>query len=101
MNEKQAHYCGVIAEHYGRRKQEVQAVQELSELICVLTRRPDQRGETYAQALADEIADCEIMIEQIRRLHCIKREEIERRIYSKIDRQLKIISQEKRTEENT
>lgn len=33
-----------ILEHYGKQKQEIQAIQELTELILLLAARPDQRG---------------------------------------------------------
>ena len=86
------HACGVIAGHYGKEKQKIQAVQELSELICVLTRRPDQQGESYRSELLDELADSMIMIEQMRRLHEISLPELNERITKKVGRQLSRIS---------
>lgn len=55
-----------ILDHYGQQKQEVQAVQELSELIVLLAARQDQRKEDYKDNIAEEIADSMIMLEQIR-----------------------------------
>lgn len=81
------HFCGEIARHYGQKKQEVQAVQELSELILLLTRRKDQRGTDYKERLIDETADSLIMIEQIRQLNGITEKEVKDRIDYKIERQ--------------
>lgn len=36
-----------ILKHYGKPMQEIQAVQELSELILLLAARKDQRNEGY------------------------------------------------------
>lgn len=55
-----------ILTHYGQQKQEVQAVQELSELILLLAARDDQRKVDYKKHITEEIADSLIMIEQIR-----------------------------------
>lgn len=87
MDNEQRAVCGDIADYYGQARQEVQAVQELSELICVLTRRKDQRGRDYTTALIDELADAEIMIEQMRQLHGITLPEISKRIDYKLHRQ--------------
>ena len=87
MDDEQRQACGEIAEHYGLKKQEIQAVQELSELICVLTRRPEQRTATYTAQIIDEIADSIIMIEQLRQLYCISEHELADRIDYKLARQ--------------
>lgn len=91
---EQKHICGVIAGHYGKRSQEWQAAQELSELMCLLTRRDDQRDATYKDSITDEIADCEIMLEQIRRLNGIDETEVTERITQKLERQLERIKKE-------
>lgn len=87
MDKEQRAVCGDIADYYGKAKQEVQAVQELSELICLLTRRPDQRGVEYTSCLIGELADVAIMVEQIRQLHGITLPEISDRIDYKLHRQ--------------
>ena len=51
MTRTHGHTCTLIAKHYGQAKQEIQTVQELSELTCVLTRRKDQRGSDYKEKL--------------------------------------------------
>lgn len=87
MDKEQRAICGDIADFYGKAKQEVQAVQELSELICLLTRRPDQRGIEYTSCLIGELADVAIMAEQIRQLNGITLLEIANRIDYKLHRQ--------------
>ena len=87
--------CREILSHYGDKKQEVQAVQELSELILLLVARPDQRGSDYRANMVKEIADCEIMIEQVKQMHGITGCEVECEIRRKIERQMR------RIEENT
>ena len=96
MNENQKQKCKVIAEHYGKAKQRMQAVQELSELILVISRRADQKQdrEQYIADMTDEIADSIIMIEQIRALYSIPDFDIRARIDFKLNRQLDRISQE-------
>lgn len=86
--------CREILAHYGNRKQEVQAVQELTELILLLTARTDQRGDDYRARLIEEIADSEVMIEQIKQMHGITGCEIECEIRRKIERQLHRIEAE-------
>jgi hypothetical protein len=100
MNENQKAKCTEIAEHYGKRKQKMQAMQEMTELILLLTQRQDQkkdRGE-YISNLIDEMSDTLIMIEQLRQLYMISEFEIRQRIDFKLNRQLERIQSEQ--EEN-
>lgn len=96
MNESQKLKCKEIAEHYGKEKQRMQAVQELSELILVISRRADQKEDrqAYIESLTDEIADSIIMIEQIRALYSIPDFDIRQRIDFKLNRQLERIANE-------
>lgn len=87
--------CRKILAHYGNKKQEVQAVQELSELILLLVARPDQRGDGYRARLIEEIADCEVMIEQVKQMHGITGCEVECEIKRKIERQMRRIEADK------
>ena len=82
-----------ILKHYGAGKQELQTVQELSELIVLLTKRPDQRGEEYRENLIDEIADATIMIEQVKMMHGIDNKDVSARISYKLYRQMCRIEQ--------
>ena len=86
--------CREILAHYGNRKQEVQAVQELTELILLLTARTDQRGDNYRARLIEEIADSEVMIEQVKQMHGITSCEVECEIRRKIERQMRRIEAE-------
>ncbi len=84
----------IILKHYGQQKQEVQAVQELSELILLLAAREDQRKSNYKEHVTEEIADSLIMIEQIRLANGISDKDINAVIVQKISRQFNRISEE-------
>lgn len=83
-----------ILDHYGQQKQEVQAVQELSELIVLLAARQDQRKGDYKDRIAEEIADSMIMLEQIRLANDITLYTISENIEKKLKRQLDRIANE-------
>ena len=84
-----------ILEHYGEKKQEIQAVQELSELILLLAARQDQRKEDYVQNVTKEIADVQVMVMQLCLMHGITRDQVEEVIEEKLLRQLGRIDKEK------
>lgn len=88
MNRTQKAKCREIAEKYGMRSQEQQSVSELAELLEVLTRRQNQRGNDWRNKLIDEIADVRIMLEQLQTLHAIDSETISEQIDYKLNRQL-------------
>ena len=92
MTRGQKTKCRRIAEHYGRKNQERQAVSELCELMYVLTRRLEQRQADWQNDLLDEMADCLVMIEQLRALHSIEDEELTDRVNFKLNRQLERIA---------
>ena len=100
MNEEQKIQCKEIAEHYGKNKQRMQAVQELSELILVISRRADQKEnrKKYISDMTNEMADSLIMIEQMRTLHDITESAIQKQIEFKMNRQFERIANEQ--EEN-
>lgn len=83
-----------ILEHYGTKKQELQAVQELTELILLLAARPDQRGDNYDQNILSELADVQIMCEQIQIMHKISNKDIADMKSYKLRRQLARIEKE-------
>ena len=83
-----------ILEHYGNQKQELQAVQELTELILLLAARPDQRGDNYEQNILSELADVQIMCEQIQIMHKISDRAIADMKSYKLRRQLARIEKE-------
>lgn len=95
MNSDQKQMCKFIAEHYGEKIQEIQAVQEFTELMCILTRRADQRKKMdFREELKGELADCLIMIEQLQQIHGISDGEIFNTIEFKLARQLHRIEKE-------
>lgn len=87
-----------ILTHYGQQKQEVQAVQELSELILLLAAREDQRKGEYKKHITEEIADSLIMIEQIRIANDITDKDVNAVIVQKISRQFRRIHEEEAKE---
>ena len=92
MTRGQKSKCRRIAEHYGRKNQERQAISELCELQYVLTRRLEQRHADWQNDLIDEMADCLVMIEQLRALYNIEDEELTERVNFKLNRQIERIA---------
>lgn len=83
-----------ILEHYGQPMQEIQAVQELSELILLLAARDDQRKAGYKEHVTEEIADSLLMIEQIRIANGITDGEVRAVLGEKIDLQFNRMKEE-------
>ena len=81
-----------IADHYGIKKQLRQLAEECSEL-AVEASHSARKGTTVK--IIEEIADVQIMIEQIIYLAKIDRCDIEDCINYKLDRQIKRIKEEK------
>ena len=82
----------MIADHYGIKKQLRQLAEECSEL-AVEASHSARKGTTVK--IIEEIADVQIMIEQIIYLAKIDRCDIEDCINYKLDRQMKRIKEEK------
>ena len=74
-----------IANHYGKDNQSIKTIEELSELIQAIA-----KGFTfeYTQHITEEIADVEIMLEQMKYLMGIK-EDVDIVKKNKIERTLK------------
>ena len=81
-----------IADHYGWNNQLRQLAEECSELSVEALHCIRERGET--ERLSEEMADVEIMIEQIVYLAKIDRKDIEECIQYKLERQMKRIEDE-------
>ena len=96
MTEVQIIKCSKIAKHYGLRNQKLQAAQELNELQALLLRRKNQitNQRDHHNNIVDEIADCTIMIEQLRQLYNIEMSEISDRINQKLNRQIERMNNE-------
>ena len=82
----------MIADHYGIKKQLKQLAEECSEL-AVEASHSARKGTTVK--IIEEMADVEIMIEQIIYLAKIDKCDIEDCINYKLDRQIKRIKEEK------
>ena len=82
----------MIADHYGIKKQLRQLAEECSELAVEASHSP-RKGTTVK--IIEEIADVQIMIEQIIYLAKIDLCDIEDCINYKLDRQMKRIKEEK------
>ncbi len=83
----------VIAEHYGKECQLRQLMEECAEVILEASHSIRLKGCTVN--LIREIADVEIMIEQVKYLFNISEEDIEEIKAEKIERQLGRIRNEK------
>lgn len=92
-----------IANHYGYESQSNQLIEELSELTQAICKkkRVANKFSTYDEMeeandnLIEEIADVEIMLEQIKYLLCINQRYIEKIKMQKIERQKLRIAGEK------
>ena len=90
--------CNKIAKHYRYEEQKKQTLQELAELACLLTRRPDQIVKmtrvAYMDMLLDEMADCTIMLQQLDGMLHSDPTMLQIRIAEKVDRQLLAIAED-------
>ena len=85
MTTEQLRHLTTIVEHYGVYTQENKAIEECSELIKEIS--INNNGINNIEALIDEIADVEVMINQLKIIfYCFG--EVEERIDYKINRQL-------------
>ena len=60
--------------HYGRQHQQIKAVEELSELQVAILKCLD--GRCNISNIREEIADVEIMLEQLKKIYAINPEEL-------------------------
>ena len=82
-----------IADHYGLSNQLMKTVEELNELSIECAKSWEKKSITVN--LIGEIADVEIMIEQLKYLGKIEQKDIDEVKAYKIDRQLRRIADEK------
>lgn len=76
-----------IIDTYGTKAQEDIAIEECSELIKAICKNRRNPSDETRKGIIDEIADVEIMIEQLKIIHSCSRE-AEERIDYKIERQI-------------
>lgn len=79
-----------IINSYGTKSQEDVAIEEMAELQKAILKHRRYTGNETRAEIIDEIADVEIMIEQLKIIFSCKKE-VENRIYYKIERQIKRI----------
>lgn len=92
MNSFQRESCYTIANHYGKKSQMLISIEEMSELTKEICKY--ERYENNEQKIIDEIADVEIMIEQLKCLFDVH-SEVDERIDYKLRRQLRRIEHER------
>lgn len=91
MKSHQIEFCKSIANHYGRESQVLIAIEEMSELtkeLCKYYRRYDRKKE-----IIEEVADAQIMLEQLIELFGIS-DEVDRMVDYKLNRQIRRMEQE-------
>lgn len=86
-----------IADHYGLKNQLRQLAEECSEL-AVEANHSARKGSVTVR-LIEEIADVEIMLDQVRYLAGIQESDVLETRFYKIERQLKRMRQEKTVED--
>lgn len=92
MKSNQIETCRSIANHYGKEHQVLIAIEEMSELtkeLCKYFRRYDRKKE-----IIEEVADAQIMLEQIIELFGINNE-VDRMVDYKLNRQIRRMEQER------
>ena len=92
MKSNQIETCRSIANHYGKEHQVLIAIEEMSELtkeLCKYFRRYDRKKE-----IIEEVADAQIMIEQLIELFDINNE-VDRMVDYKLNRQIRRMEQER------
>ena len=85
-----------IINNYGVNAQQRQLVEEVFELQEAIIQYEEPRRYHSKEHIAEEIADCYVMIEQFRLYYGISSEELKKIMQYKIDRQIKRIEDDKR-----
>lgn len=92
MKSYQVETCKSIANHYGREHQVLIAIEEMSELtkeLCKYFRRFDRKKE-----IVEEVADAQIMLEQLIELFGIEGD-VDKMVDYKLNRQFRRMEQER------
>lgn len=92
MKSYQVETCKSIANHYGREHQVLIAIEEMSELtkeLCKYFRRFDRKKE-----IVEEVADAQIMLEQLIELFGIEGD-VDKMVDYKLNRQIRRMEQER------
>lgn len=83
----------IILKHFGHEPQMIATCEELGELTTALCKRINRKTVTEEQVI-DEIADCFIMLNQMRLI--FGENAVDDRIRFKLDRTMKFISEKKK-----
>lgn len=81
----------IIAMHYGKKAQSMQACEEGGELIVAVSKAVRSPSLEHVKNLAEEIADVRIMMSQLMQLYGIPEPEVSECIDEKLKRQLERI----------
>ena len=92
MTQEQKQQCKQIFEHYGEEKQLDKLLEESEELIEATMKYQEDKSEANLNHLAEEMADVEIMLRQIK---AVVGDKVDEFIQYKLTRQLKRIENEK------
>ena len=76
MNDKESIYRAAISV-WGKDAQENQAVEEMAELIQAINKMRRQPSPEHLDDLKEELADVQIMLDQLRLIHRVSDEELQ------------------------
>ena len=96
MTREQKQQCKQIFEHYGEENQLDKLLEETEDLIEATMKYQEDKSEANLNHLAEEIADVEIMLRQIK---AITGDKVDEFVQYKLNRQLKRIEQEEKDEQ--
>jgi len=80
----------LVIKKYGVKNQILKTIEELGELSSALSRYLLYKDETYEYDVIDEIADCQILLDQLRTVF----PEVGERMYSKKERLAQIVHEQ-------
>lgn len=92
MTQEQKQQCKQIFKHYGAENQLDKLLEEAEELIEATMKYQEDKSEANLNHLAEEMADVEIMLRQIK---AVVGDKVDEFIQCKLTRQLKRIEDEK------
>lgn len=87
-----------IINTYGTKMQQDIAIEELAELQKAILKHRRYRNKETEQEIIDEIADAEIMLEQLKIIYSCHKD-VEKRVEYKVDREIKRIKKKYNIEE--
>lgn len=76
-----------IIKTYGNTSQSIQAIEEFSELTVEVTKNIN-RGKIETDDLLSEIADAQIMLDQLKIIHGFSDGQVENKMFKKLERQV-------------